>query len=102
VILVLGWLAINAAWLAMVVDAGRQPVEAYVATHRNKAATVALVFFTGWLGAFYYVWVVRPAIRRVEIAPVADDGTRRCLECGMSGFGADATRCTNCGSERLS
>lgn len=101
-IFVVLWLAANVAWIAAVIDAGNQPPESYAATRRSKSGTVWVVLLTGWLGLIYYATVVRPALKRAPIAPAeSSDGTKYCKDCGMSRFPADASRCTNCGSERL-
>jgi len=95
------WLAGTVAWIAAVIDAGNQPTARYAATRRSKGGTVALVVFTGWIGLIYYAAVIRPALTRVVILAPVDDGTKHCRDCGMSRLAPDATRCTNCGSERL-
>ena len=75
--LLLIWLALVVAWLAMLVDATRQPYWAWEEAGRGKVLTVVLICLTGWIGAAYYYFAVRgsvvDAVRRGPSHPPRSD-----------------------------
>jgi ribosomal protein L40E len=98
------WLAAMGAWIVALTDVAGRPVPVFWTVGRTKGVTVALVVLTGWIGAAYYFAVIRPSLvaaeRNLPRATTAGDA-QYCVECDMRPYPADATRCTNCGSERL-
>lgn len=96
-------------WPTMVVDALRRALDAYELEGRSRNSTVLLVLITGWFGALYYLFAIRPGLVRAEhdlrsrqrAQQASAQPTQRCIECGLSSISVDDTRCKNCGSDRL-
>jgi hypothetical protein len=98
-------LATVGAWIAALTDVAGRPDAAFQAVGRTKGLTVVLIVLTGVVGAAYYFAIIRPSLSSAQRslprpAPVVE-GTQYCRDCDMHPYPAEATRCTNCGSERL-
>ena len=109
VLVLVVWVGLLAVWLTAIVDALRRAVDAYEREGRARNSTVLLVVLTGWFGAVYYLFAIRPALLRAEHrlrsrqqgarSPVQPG--QRCTDCGLSSISITESRCKNCGSERL-